>query len=435
MEQEASLTEPLAPHDLHKVIKTHDLHKVTKKRVTKKRRDSRAPIDQPVEFCQSGNVGFYHLHSLWIVTWFGILTSCRFDYETSSWNLGVGAAAGASAEGGDTSGGRGSGGAASSNSVADPTGGSGGEVIAGGGGTGSANSNGGTSSAGGRGGTGGGSGGEVIASGGAAGEGGTGGEATAGGGTAGGGTTGGASGSGGEPSTSYCNQLTQLETTPTIDGVLEPTLSLQPLVPEGFQYATGNGPEYQSIPDGVSAEFAVAWLTDGLYFFVDITDPDRQPPEQDQSAYHGDGIELYVDHDASFAPAGFYDDPGTRQFIIAAPATNTTDSSRAETYLTFGSIGDFMGSWISTPRQGGFVVEAYIRAADLGLQTWTLSEGAPVAFDLSHNVSYPDGTIGEDGHRLGQYFLKIADSPTGELSDYPYNNSGVFCVPGLESSL
>jgi hypothetical protein len=67
-------------------------------------------------------------------------------------------------------------------------------------------------------------------------------------------------------------------------------------------------------------------------------------------------------------------------------------------------------------------MEVIVTSTDLGLSSWTLSQGQQVGIDIGHNVSYPDGQTGSNGYRLGQYF---------EQGTQPWMYENQFCVPTL----
>jgi hypothetical protein len=221
----------------------------------------------------------------------------------------------------------------------------------------------------------------------------------------------------------YCQQIPALPATPVIDGVLDCGLTLRALVPQGW-----TGPS--TIPADASAEYAVAYRPDGLYFYVVVRDSTRIPPKLGDEAWRGDGVELYVDSDGVYAAAPAFDDPGTRQVEIAAPVDSQTPSRRAQLYVWQGARTDWTSSsFIAVPTADGYAVEALVTAPDLGIPSWTLSQGARVGMDLAVNVSDP--TTGSyatgDGYRLGQYFLNVT---TGS-NPPPFSNVSAFCAPTL----
>ena len=63
--------------------------------------------------------------------------------------------------------------------------------------------------------------------------------------------------------------------------------------------------------------------------------------------------------------------------------------------------------------------------------SWTLTPDTAVGFDLGQNVSFPLGETGDQENRAGQWFLKVRDPATGDVTDYPYAASDVFCTPTL----
>jgi hypothetical protein len=221
-----------------------------------------------------------------------------------------------------------------------------------------------------------------------------------------------------------CDELPPLATPPTLDGQLEPGLGLQPVQPAHW---TGPG----SVPAGQTLFFAAAWLPHGLYFYLQVEDPDRNPADGSTEPWQGDGVEVYVDHDAVSSDAGSFDDPGTRQLIFTAPPDDVQPGERAEAYLPpAGRVAAVAAAdWIMRPTTTGYALELSVSAQDLGLSSWTLMEGAQVGFDLAHNISAPPGEAGVQGNRIGQYFLRVG--PETSPAFYPFQNSGVFCTPTL----
>ena len=220
-----------------------------------------------------------------------------------------------------------------------------------------------------------------------------------------------------------CAELPPLLAEPSLDGELEPGLGESLVAPVGW---SGSG----EVPSGNTLTLAAGWRADGLYFHLRVTDPDRNPAAPTDAVWAGDGVELYVDHDAVFADSGAYDDPGTRQLVFAAPDSDALPAGRSEVYITGALAGSVdSASWVSVPIAGGYVVEVWVGASALGLDEWALSAGSSVGFDLGHNVSAPVADAGVQGSRLGQYFLQIGSEP--DATRFPFYKSGPFCAPTL----
>ena len=227
----------------------------------------------------------------------------------------------------------------------------------------------------------------------------------------------------GPPRSASCTELPPLASLPTLDGTLEDGLAMVHVVPVAWTVAG-------SVPPGYSLEFAAAWHPGGLYFFLDVTDPDRNPAAPTTEVWQGDGIEVYVDHDAIFAAPGTYDDPGTRQLVFSAPLDAVSNGDRGDGYTPLGLVGPYDATHrLATPTPTGYTLELWVTAADLGLANWSLAAGSRVGFDLAHNVSAPLGQPGVQGNRAGQYFLQAGPQP--DVTRYPFDNSGVFCAPTL----
>jgi hypothetical protein len=225
----------------------------------------------------------------------------------------------------------------------------------------------------------------------------------------------------------YCVDVPPLAAAPAIDGRLDCGLAMREVAPLGW-----NGKD--SGPPEVSAEYAVGYRPDGLYFFVRVHDTTRIPADLTEQAWQGDSVELYVDDDGTFAAPTAYDEPGSRQLQVTAPVDGTTASTRGE--LVVPTNSGPREPW-TAPRFGafptpdGYVVEAFVTGAELGLPTWTLTSGGHIGMDLGINVSYDDPTFIEpsQGHRLGQFFVNLASSG----NPGPFANAGAFCLPTLST--
>jgi hypothetical protein len=217
----------------------------------------------------------------------------------------------------------------------------------------------------------------------------------------------------------FCSTVPALPQAPVIDGVVECGLALRPV---GTQWS---GPS--PAPTDHHAEYAVAWRPDGLYFFVRVTGPGRLPAPSADGSYCGDSVELFVHRDGKPTMPPKYDDPGTGQFVIAAPPTDTAPSRRADFYVmthrpwTATSYGAF-------PFPGGYTVEAFFTGADLGLAAWSLAAGGTVGLDVSFNVSWPDSRPSACGIRWGQFVLH--QTGTG-CPGMPACDVGAFCTARL----
>lgn len=211
-----------------------------------------------------------------------------------------------------------------------------------------------------------------------------------------------------------------------LDGSIDDALPLLPIAPVGW-LSEENAP----LPADTTASYAIAWTPSEVYVAIDVTDPHRQPPVASCAAYWGDGVEVYLDADALYANAPFYDAPGTRQFIARAPADDTTSVTDGEMYADRMYIAAWPSGFATFPRAGGYVLEARFGASELGLPSWQMAAGARIGFDLGINVSAPPGTVltgcNGDSRRLGQYFLRIAPNPTGS----PFQDVTAFCTPML----
>jgi hypothetical protein len=233
-----------------------------------------------------------------------------------------------------------------------------------------------------------------------------------------------------KPVADYCLELPQLAAPAVIDGELDCGLALHPLTPVGW---TGG-----AMPPDATAEYAVAWRFDGLYFYVSVHDPLVVPAPPALDIWEGDGIELFVDNDGTYASPPGYDSIGTRQFVTAAPPSASASIARGQIWAYPIPVGSGLPAvWRSTiyrtfPKPGGYVLEAFVVGADLGLASWSLAAGARVGMDLSIDVSYPEADAsGAFGHRLGQYSLSVGPTPSDGGIASPYFDTFAFCNPSL----
>ncbi len=221
----------------------------------------------------------------------------------------------------------------------------------------------------------------------------------------------------------YCTALPFLPAPPVIDGVLDCGPTLIPIVAVGW---TGPG----VVPAGNSAMLAAAWRPDGLYFYVAVTCPSLILADPGEYAWEGNGVELYVDHDGLFPNSPMYDsDGGTSQLVTEAPDSGTSTSTTGEIWRNAAYLGPWTSSTFElfgTPT--GYVLEAFVAAADLDLVTWSLSPGGMVGLNVAVNVTYASPTTtGNNGHRLGQFFMYLGPPPAGG----PFSDVRSFCTPTL----
>jgi hypothetical protein len=225
----------------------------------------------------------------------------------------------------------------------------------------------------------------------------------------------------------YCAAIPFLPQPPVIDGVVDCGLPLIDFIPVGW---TGG-----ATPPDATAQYAVAWRPDGIYFFVQVHDPSHVPAEPTEFTWQGDAVELFADSDGQYAAPPAYDIPGTAQFVIGAPPDAQSSVATGEIWTN--TPVDTV--WTSTQFRAygtadGYVVEAFVTGPDLGLATLALASGGHVGTDLSVDVSYPSdqgpdaGATGA-GNRVGQYFLNVASPDAG--GGIPPFDPRAFCVPVL----
>jgi hypothetical protein len=223
-----------------------------------------------------------------------------------------------------------------------------------------------------------------------------------------------------------CTELPALASAPTIDGALEPGLSLHAWLDAGAP----------DVPAGMSARLSLAYRPDGLYFFAEVADPTRDPAPAGALAYCGDGVELFVDDDGVIQNPPGYDIPGTMQLVMAAPGDDATPARRGQRFVFPGTSTDStdLGAWTSTsfeavPTAAGYDVEAFVVAGDLGLATWALTPGGKVAWDVSLNVGGPEQP-GIDACTTRSQQLHFRLAATGACTP-PYCNAAALCATTL----
>lgn len=226
----------------------------------------------------------------------------------------------------------------------------------------------------------------------------------------------------------YCESMPFLTTTPTLDGVVEPGL-----VPEAIDPPLLWSNPSEDILPGHETRYAVAALPDGMYFFIHSDNPVRQPPTESQEIYCSDGLEIYLDSDAQLQPPEVYPDnyqSDAIQIIFAAPVDDLTPSTRTMRYRSGVSLGEFTGDFATIPVSGGYVVEAIVRASDIGIASWTPMSATQIAFNIGINLSRDDASPATACNTfLGQYTLN--DDPTNDLRR-PFEYTSTFCVAEIE---
>jgi len=226
---------------------------------------------------------------------------------------------------------------------------------------------------------------------------------------------------------SPCEQLLHLGGEPLIDGMPELNRTLLELPRD-----TWRDPQ-NPMPDGLGAEYQAAWTDAGLYLYVQVTVLELRP-SLDDSLWCGDAVHLFVDSDGTFSAPPAYDAPGTRQFIVAAPADGSTpNTTRAGVFTDTETVAN---SWVSPrfgafPRPGGYSVEALIGANDLGVAT-AFAAASSTAFSVAVSFSgvrlVPNPSDAScEGRRLGDIALRFG---AGDCVT-PHCNVDAFCVSRL----
>lgn len=224
-----------------------------------------------------------------------------------------------------------------------------------------------------------------------------------------------------------CDEVVPLAEAPVIDGVLEPNLAL-------LRWLDPNTPE---LPPEMRVDAALAYRSDGVYFYLAVEDPTLNPAPLDALDYCGDGVELYVDDDGAIQAPPAYDTPGTMQFVVAAPPDAAAPARRGQRFLfpnTPSGDSTDLGAWtsgdfVAVATASGYAVEAFVVARDLDLDAWTLAPGRKIGWNLSFNVGGPQPPgIDACTTRNQQFHFRLADS--GACTP-PYCNASAFCTPTL----
>lgn len=233
----------------------------------------------------------------------------------------------------------------------------------------------------------------------------------------------------------YCSTLPPMAQAPVIDGVLD----LSPCVLQDVTPQMWIGPTpLPPFPPGNSSRLAAAWRPDGVYMYVEVTTPAAFPAELTDPSFYGAGAELFVDDDGTSDAAPSFDNPGAIQIVVTSPAVSDAGTplpgptQRAERYRNAVDEGAWTSSRFATfPTAYGFVLEAFVAAADLDLTTWNLAQGSTVGFDVAVDVSFTTMAMTDpQGHRVGQYFFHVAPADAGIGA--PYGDPRSWCTPTLQ---
>lgn len=230
----------------------------------------------------------------------------------------------------------------------------------------------------------------------------------------------------------YCVTLPALPEAPVFDGVLDCGPALIELVPVGWHSSEAYAGDHP-------ARYAAAWRPDGLYVYIEVDDTLVLPaPASEVEPWCGDGIELYVDADGVYMSAPDYDEPGAIQLLATAPARDSSTALAVDARYHTRDPDDRIADWeasrhVAVARANGYALEAFVTAADLDMDSWSLSAGGRLGFDLAINVSVADDSEQvECGYNLGQYYLRLSRTPCSSDNCRPYSNAAAFCTPVLE---
>jgi hypothetical protein len=88
---------------------------------------------------------------------------------------------------------------------------------------------------------------------------------------------------------------------------------------------------------------------------------------------------------------------------------------------------------VAVAHANGYAFEAFVTAADMDMSSWSLSTGGHLGLDIAINGSVADESARvECGYNLGQYYLRLSQSPCSSDNCRPYSNAAAFCTPVLE---
>lgn len=218
--------------------------------------------------------------------------------------------------------------------------------------------------------------------------------------------------------TDYCAQLPALDADPVIDGVLDCGPALRALTPRGWNGA-------RAIPTGHETKVAAAVTDDGVYFYAEVRGQSPAPHPAGSQIQCGDAFEVYVDADGVLDADGRYGSSGTSQLIVAAPAPSAPGTIEAARFIEGNNQGAWSGGRVKTVSlTNGYAVEGYLNAEDLGLAGWTV--GSKVGIDFAVDVS-ASGSDLRCGAQLGQYFMRVNTSGSGDCDGYPWCDARAFC--------
>ena len=218
--------------------------------------------------------------------------------------------------------------------------------------------------------------------------------------------------------TDYCAQLPELDADPVIDGVLDCGPVLRVLTPRGWNGA-------RAIPTGHETKVAAAVTDDGVYFYAEVRGQTPAPHPAGSQIQCGDAFEVYVDADGALDADGRYSSPGTVQVIVAAPAPSAPGTIEASRFSEGNNQGAWSGGRVKTALlTNGYAVEGHLNAEDLGLSSWTV--GSKVGIDFAVDVSAAGSDL-RCGAQLGQYFMRVNASGSGDCDGYPWCDARAFC--------
>ncbi|MCB9636653.1 MAG: hypothetical protein H6721_31470 [Sandaracinus sp.] len=225
--------------------------------------------------------------------------------------------------------------------------------------------------------------------------------------------------------TDPCRALSRLTERPLLDGVAD-------CVGEGASLPAELWNDVDPFPPGVDSVLRAAWHPDGLYLFLEVTDPTVRPSTTSGAPWCGDALHAFVDDDGVFPGDASYDDPGTAQLIVTAPsADGTFEGTRWDPSSARGAWPS--SDFVAVRTASGWAVEVFLPRERLGRYVpWAVGER--LAWNVFVSLSGDATSSTEDpvcrGARLGDYGMFDVREADRRLT--PHASTRAFCSAALE---
>ena len=223
-----------------------------------------------------------------------------------------------------------------------------------------------------------------------------------------------------QPIADWCTSPSELSSLPSINGRLACGLVLHAVTPQDW-----NGP---GVPD-VTVSYSIAWASNGLYFFVTVDDPSDVAADPGDPLWYGAIVwSCTSTSDGKYAAPPAYDNPGTRQFVVAAPDPRSLSLLAALTTSAW-AFSAARGPRRRSGVSGDPAVTSSKRSSrrrTWGFRAGRSPKGRPLASTSGSTCQNPllptrarAAIIGS-----GSSSCIVDPSPTGQ----PYRNVAAFCV-------